>query len=267
LVADFVLFPSRTEWEKISPSVVGYLEKVRTRRLCEARFALIETRTEALREVYESYLSTHRDQEPYAPSYREVARTEPFRTIIYDTPEEDRVGVSQFVSLMDNFPGIIDSWRTETSMLLLHIYTKGSGSPEGKVWLESDIQMLSRATAIFTCSVCCRLHLYPNVLTQACLQKAPQGDASVERVDPNFTWKEDAHIVREEDAISSVTEIIQVLGEDPTSITWKEMDELDKRVECLRCRRTQSGTGKIFRYVMAWRSAVSVNVLQIHAAC
>ncbi|KAF6763872.1 hypothetical protein DFP72DRAFT_485501 [Ephemerocybe angulata] len=73
-------------------------------------------------------------------------------------------------------------------------------------------------------------------------------------VDPNVPWNEGGDQVAFDEYASKIAAaVIKALGEDPGTVTWEELDRLNQRVECLRCRK-EKGANK--RLVMGWRAAI-----------
>ena len=258
------------EWTKIGPLLVDTFQELRQTFARHDRRQLIENRSRDLRFLYRSYITRHRELEPFAPAWHEVARTEPFRTIIYTTPPETKISIIDLRQHMEEFPRIVEEWKERANSFLLDLLSqdvndhangrrrKGKGKER-----TPDLSVLERATTIFACKWCSDCLLYPHVLSHRCLnmRRTKIDEQEVEEIEPNALWNE-GHDQVSFDTVASEAAItvIRALGEDPSTVTWKQLDQSPKRVECVSCAKER---GSCRRLVMTWRQAVSVSLLDL----
>lgn len=239
---------------------------------------MINSRTNTMVWVYLYYICQHRDKEPYAPQKRSLAFVEPFRTMIYDTDPETEVEQKDFFKHLEEFPQILDAWREEADDVLIGLlpHSEEAGSKKSKKGkaraIAPDRSVLKLGTTIFTCKWCPEALTYPAVLSHNCLYRSPARNRTNEEKeaegstneeagedegmeDPNFLWNVGQNQVWFDEAASAcAAAVIKVLGEDPTTATWEELDTVNKRVECVRCRKDKG----LKRLVMDWRNAVRI---------
>jgi hypothetical protein len=240
---------------------------------------MINSRTNTMIWVYLYYICQHRDKEPYAPQKRSLAFVEPFRTMIYDTDPETELEQKDFFKHLEEFPQILDAWREEADDVLIGLLpqstSEDAGSKKSKKGKAKEVapdrSVLKLGTTIFTCKWCPEALTYPAVLSHNCLYRSParnrtdeeEAEASTNEEagedegmeDPNFRWNVGYNQVWFDEAASAcATAVIKVLGEEPTTATWEELDKVNKRVECVRCRKDKG----LKRLVMDWRNAVRI---------
>lgn len=229
----------------------------------------------------------------HVPPVGQIARLEPFRALIYDTPAHQQLQQSDFMKLLDSTTQAIETWRQETEAFLMSLVPnqqtaassgqkRGKGGSKGKGKAkESDIDtsVLKLATTIFDCKWCGNLLLYPHVLDHPCLfrrhrpcqakgfvankgtrrTKDPDYEtvfySEEDKANPNVAWNEGGQQIRfHQDASNYAAAIVTALGEDPSVATWEELDKANQRVECLRCRKPKASAHR--RLAMDWRQAV-----------
>jgi hypothetical protein len=186
---------------------------------------------------------------------------DPFRALIYDTPSDEQLTQGDFLAHLDVFPHLIKAWREEVIEFLLRLLgieipnNVGSSEAKGKGKEHPlDSSVLEKATTIFKCSWCSKLILYPAVLSHRCLIFQPNSGTS-----PNRQWNETGNEVHLHEGASRYAKvIIRALGQDPDTVTWKQLEEGGQRLECIRCRLKVSRKCKNKNncLVMNWRQAV-----------
>lgn len=252
------------EWEKLRPRMMEVFEGIRTARARAERLRALQVRSKVLDVVYQDYLSRHRDVQPFAPRLADIIRLEPFRSIIYDTPPDEEITQADFLAHRDEIPQVIEGWKEKVGGHLLDLFSQVSSSEEADAGTEGqvpgiarlDLTVLNRATSLFSCLSCNSMHVYPNILFHRCLRmdKRP----SQVRADdvPDHSWnpsRDRAFVSRL--GLQAATDIINTMGEDPNSVTWKQLDEANQHLECLKCRG-KPGDESPKRLIMNWRHAV-----------
>ncbi|KAF6763835.1 hypothetical protein DFP72DRAFT_873535, partial [Ephemerocybe angulata] len=260
------------EWDRIRPLLVDTLIELRKTYENDQRKLLLDKRTLTVSGVFDYYISHNRHTERTAPLNQQLARLEPFRTLVYDTPAEKELTATEVMEHLDDIPGALKAWKEDADSLLLALLPsvsprgrkKGKAASSGK-GKEPDLSVLERATSLFSCQWCTEVLVYPAVLSHPCLfhkharsaakQSQPAGEEDDIPVDgPGAPWNEGGDQVQfDEEASATATVIIAALGHDPNVVTWEELDKANQRIECLRCR---SKKGAAPRLVMGWRSAI-----------
>lgn len=224
---------------------------------------------DVLRPVYLYFLSQNRGLEPTSPPRSNLlAKLEPFKSLIYDTPPDHKLTQADILPLLDQMSEIVKNWSDNVINILLDLLPQeqkvakrttkgGKRGSKGKGKASAlDPAVLDRATAIFACNRCpssqTELLLFPQVVSHWCLINGNEKVPKEDQWDPNCWWVEchDTQVEFDEVAPECARAIIKALGKDPKTTTWKELDEANQRVECLSCRRTSvwSWTG-VMQYV------------------
>ncbi|KAJ3502605.1 hypothetical protein NMY22_g18528 [Coprinellus aureogranulatus] len=230
------------EWERLSPKIIA-----------KCRSRLIKDRTNfGFYPVYERYLATRQNKKRIAPRYTELARMEPLRTVIYDTPPSHQVTEADFRPYIGMLPNMSDAWRGNAVSALLLIWQEGSGyskTSRAAEEKEEPLSVLQRAATVFMCKKCTIPTRFPNILSHECLF-----DNDTRNDDPNPFWNQGGNrVVYNSTVAEGAKAIITALGKDPETATVKEMDDHDRRVECLKCRAGHSDRQLTF---MTWRDAM-----------
>ncbi|RXW18732.1 hypothetical protein EST38_g7119 [Candolleomyces aberdarensis] len=255
------------DWETFGPKQIESLKAFEERSEKRARAELISIQTKRLLgPVYDYYISHHRDIQSSAPVFSQLAKLEPFRGLVYDAPADRELTQADFIAHLDAIPKLIDSWKEEIAgrlLALLDSESEGranSDAARAKGKEEADvpvnISVLDRATTIFECNRCfgLRLLLYPFILTHGCLI-----DYTLSIKGDHFRgWNERDQVKVHEQASRYAKVIIGILGQDPDTVTWKQLDKDNQRVECTRCRTrvTRKSRNRSNRLVMNWRHAI-----------
>jgi hypothetical protein len=134
---------------------------------------------------------------------------------------------------------------------------------KGKEKAVSNTAALSLATVLFQCPSCVEPISYPRVLAHDCLRSASTQTNKCDNDPEDLTvlsngfysrpWLCDARELSFDLEASEVAKtIVQVCGANPDETSAETMDNLDYRLECLKCSEPKKG-----RLVMKWRMAVS----------
>ncbi|KAJ2926425.1 hypothetical protein H1R20_g10664, partial [Candolleomyces eurysporus] len=164
-------------------------------------------------------------------------------TLIYDTPPTQDVTQACILAHLDQIPEIVKNWLENVISILLDLLsqeqesgrkTKGGKGTSKKVPAELS-----------------ELLLFPHVVLHERLSSKHGKVPEEEQWDPNCWWIKchDSQLEFDEAASECASAIINVLGKDPKTTTWKELDEDNQRVECLTCRKNK-------RLAMDWRHAI-----------
>ncbi|KAF5315633.1 hypothetical protein D9611_004972 [Ephemerocybe angulata] len=253
---------TESNWEKIKPRLLECLEAPRRAAALQKWKELIIERTRTLSVIYEDYLAQNQYDGSTAPTAGELATMEPFRSIIYDSPEQDTVTASELSKHTDTLPNLISVWNKGVVDHLLSLLPQGQAIPGGgTVISESDrarkepppslrsVSELYKATSTFNCITCSSTLLFPNVLVHKCLLRPDVKNAD----DPNGLWNQGRDQVLFDTAGRSVVNLIlSLIDMDSNTATWKEVDTAGHRLSCMRCRYTRSYNA----CAMSWRYAV-----------
>ncbi|RXW20537.1 hypothetical protein EST38_g5336 [Candolleomyces aberdarensis] len=264
------------EWERIKPDLIAELEKERRETKIADRMSLLRQRTALLHSVHKYYVSQNRSTTSVSPPYWEVAKIEPFRTMIYDTPSDTNLTLADFLAHVDELPKIFESWREKTTNFLLGLIPReGSGKAKKganvkgkgkeKETVPTDTAMLDLAITLFACKRCKAILPYHQAISHSCFtlsKNIPDKNPTLEQsADPNSCWNETGAAKYHQVASTSASEIITILGKDPKTATWEELDDARQRLECMRCL-THTPAGKPRHLIMDWRNAVAHDVLR-----
>lgn len=182
----------------------------------------------------------------------------------------------------------IASWRAETDDYLASLIPQPSVKGKGKKKASNIADLLNLATTFFKCHWCTEPISYPRVLMHSCFAEDPQADDDDDDTEEEVVIHRrrtarqplppkqitydtvlptllDRHnvgmcagmegVTYDDEASKAVREIVVLCGKDPNTVTYAAMEELDARIECLRCsRRVKRGKNK--RLIMKWTMAV-----------
>ncbi|KAG6896557.1 hypothetical protein C0992_007504, partial [Termitomyces sp. T32_za158] len=255
-------------WAKIYPRIKIYFEGVRLTRLGEQRRNIVQRRMVLLMPLYQEYLSTlpHLSR---VPGFPDLCAEEPFRSLIFSTPIDTTLTPADFAAHKDD---IVKASRaqSESQVQLL------------EALLPPDYPSLDLAKVFFNCQWCRKSISYPSVLQHHCLIerhdnfKPSRDNAELYKFaldhkpwdyHGSYNQAEYALLFRrpwnfgglqvkyDEEAAGEAKAIIVLCGADPDDVSKNAMDELDIRVECLRCGHGKRGrTGRL---AMTWSVAVT----------
>ncbi|KAG6897023.1 hypothetical protein C0993_007818 [Termitomyces sp. T159_Od127] len=233
-------------WSNILPALIEFLEEIRVIRLERERKDLIQCRMEILYPEYEEYLKTR----PYHlshPAFADICGEEPLRALIFSTPADDIFQLPNYDQLKNDFAKASKAWVESRSRML-------------EALLPPNSPRLDLAATFFRCRWCKEPISYPRILKHICLiankiKYKPSGE-DVELY--KFAWRGRPwnfggdQVEFNEEAAGYARDIISVCGADPQEVSAEAMNELDCRVECLRC----SQVVRKVRLAMRWTTAV-----------
>ncbi|RXW21283.1 hypothetical protein EST38_g4572 [Candolleomyces aberdarensis] len=254
------------DWKSVRPLLVNTIESLKLTFEQEDRARLIAKRIADFRPLYDHYISHNRNIQTPAPWIRQVAEMGPFKSLIYDTPADQKLTKGDFLAHLDAMPHIIESWKEDVAGVLLglvlesektRIVTTDGASTKGKEREKvPDKSILYRATSIFVCQRCSAPMVYPFVYTHRCRTgrfRLRYGNRTM------YTLDKDDQVGVHNQASRCARSVVGALGQDPDTVTWEQLERDNQRVECVRCRtkvRPQS-RNKYNRLVMNWRHAIS----------
>jgi hypothetical protein len=260
------LSPNLTEtvWENLRPDLIDILEAMREQRLHEDRSLVVAKHFGILRELVDKY--TKKQPKPaVVPRAIDLALMEPFRSAVFNTEAKKESRVTELSKLEDHVQPLVASWQDSANEFLAGLLPSIKRSGKHKL----GTSQLTLAAIFFRCHWCTEPISYPRVLVHNCLTKTRSRsngdeDSGEELEDekllalvPSYAgmpWNYDKEVTFDEEAWKCARSVIVACGEDPVTVTASQMDDKDRRVECLQCR-TQTARGN--RLVMKWRIAVS----------
>ncbi|KAG5341400.1 hypothetical protein C0989_010766 [Termitomyces sp. Mn162] len=232
-------------WSHIRPEVIDFLQEIRVICSQKERKELIQSRMIILYPKYDDYLNTQPRRFPL-PGFADICGEAPFRSLIFSTPADNDFTLSDSDRLKDYFAEACKTWFESRSHAL-------------EALLPSECPRLDTAAAFFRCQWCKEPISYPRILKHKCLiisqaNFKPSGD-NVELYDlavaSERPWNFGGDQVEfDEEAAECARDIIAVCGADPREVSAEVMNELDRRVECLRCSQAKG------RPAMRWTTAV-----------
>ncbi|KAG6875184.1 hypothetical protein C0993_010446, partial [Termitomyces sp. T159_Od127] len=232
-------------WSNILPALIEFLEEIRVIRLERERNDLIQCRMEMLYPRYEEYLQTRPHRLPH-PAFADICGEEPFRALIFSTPADDHSPLPKPDQLKNDFAKASKAWVESRSQML-------------EALLPSNCPRLDIAATFFRCQWCTEPISYPRILKHSCLStskiRSKPSDEDLELY--KYAWRGwpwnlgGDQVEFNEEAAGYARDIISVCGADPQEVSAEAMNELDCRVECLRCSQ---GVRKV-RLAMRWTTA------------
>ncbi|KAG5716212.1 hypothetical protein E4T56_gene10745 [Termitomyces sp. T112] len=239
-------------WSHIRPEVIDFLQEIRVICSQKERKELIQSRMIILYPKYDDYLNTQPRRFPL-PGFADICGEAPFRSLIFSTPADNDFTLSDSDRLKDYFAEACKTWFESRSHAL-------------EALLPSECPRLDTAAAFFRCQWCKEPISYPRILKHKCLiisqaNFKPSGD-NVELYDlavaSERPWNFGGDQVEfDEEAAECARDIIAVCGADPREVSAEVMNELDRRVECLRCSQAKG------RPAMRWTTAI-IHELEKH---
>ncbi len=208
------------------------------------------------------------DPQDLLPKSLDVAFKEPFKSFIFDDSDTEPTYMTDDDELATILRQFTEEWNETRNQLLLSLMPPSTRKGNGKIDVKgkgkaTPASALDLATTFFQCPSCPEALSYPRVLAHDC-QRLPATSGNRRDTDPEglsmFTagvysrpWLCSCHgLVFDQQTSNVAAEIVQVCGENPDEATTERMDEIDCRLECVRCSEPKKG-----RCVMKWRMAVS----------
>ena len=211
--------------------------------------------------------------------------------------EQRRIRKEEFKKVEPQLHTLVTSWKRETDHYLAALLPQPSGKGKKKDTCNSKTSPLELATSFFKCDSCTEPISYPRILMHSCLvedqdeaeseeedacdredleedvvtdARGPRVPRPPKKITVNtvFPTLSDCYstgmcagkegIAYHEEASNAARYIIMACGQDPMTVTYAEMEEIQTRLECLRCSRATQAKqkAKSVRLVMKWLTAV-----------
>ena len=218
-----------------------------------------------------------------------IGSSEPITSLIKS--DRRKISKEDFKKAESQLRNLITSWREKTDHYLAALMPQPSGKGKKKDFRNSQTSALELATTFFKCDWCTELISYPRVLMHSCFVEDQEkaGDEEEDECgmeDPEedvvagprvpqkitlntvFPTLSGCHsfgmcagkegVTYDEEASNAARVIIVACGQDPMTVTYAAMEEMDARLECLRCSRAVQAKqkAKSVRLVMKWPMAV-----------
>ena len=208
--------------------------------------------------------------------------------------EQRRISKEDFKNAKPQLRNLITSWKEETDHYLAALIPQPSGKGKEKESRNSKTSVLELATTFFKCDWCTEPISYPRILMHSCLiedqekaedeeedecdmedlevadARGPRAPRPPKKITFNtvFPTLSECYslgmcagkegVTFAEEASNVARDIIMACGQDPMTVTYTAMEEMDARLECLRCSRAMQAKqkAKSARLVMKWPMAV-----------
>lgn len=270
-----MLFSRAAAWASLCPELIEHLEAVKELRLEREKQTRISERCRALSKKISSWAVKQVQPQDVLPQVLDVALTEPFKSFIFNDSDMEPTYITdddELISIMERFT---EEWNESRNQFLLSLIPlpppppastreeSGKIDVKGKGKATSTSATLDLATSFFKCHNCTETLHYPRVLAHQC-QRPPATSVNKRDTDPeglsmllaglySRPWLCNCHgLTFDQEASDAARLIVQECGENPEEATAERMDEIDCRLECVRCSEIKKG-----RCVMKWRMAVS----------
>lgn len=263
-------------WSNIQPTLVEFLSAEREKRLVIERNDALRDRYKLLNEVYEQHLASEAI-DLIAPPIADIARSDPFRALINDTPFNVPLPAEEFTALAKlHLPTLITDWRTAKDAELVAILQPHIPHTTART------EHLYLATTVFKCAYdtgrrrywyssheCNEPLTYPRVLAHTCTSlhdisgdrlalssDEPPLDAEMaafyflKSMPWNHKYAGD-RIAFSTEGAATARAVVEACGLDPAVTTVEDMNKLDPLVKCRTCSDSEKG-----RLIMRWMWAV-----------
>lgn len=261
-----------TGWKAIYPRFIEYFDNAKKRRLEREKNDRILGRCHALHGKISSWAIKKSRPQDILPKVLDVAFSEPFKSYIFEDSDTEPTFMSDKDELAKILNQFTEEWDETRNQLLLSliptstddVVEKANEKGKGK---QTSTSALNLATTFFQCSsgreACSSTRdtiSYPRILAHECQRpKASCRDTDPEglRVLANRFYSRpwlanSPDLTFDQVASDAARMVVQVCGENPDEATAERMDEIDYRIECVRCSTPRYG-----RNIMKWRMAVS----------
>ncbi|KAG6828818.1 hypothetical protein H0H92_006643 [Tricholoma furcatifolium] len=242
-------------WSNIYPNLFTFFEETREERIKAERNELIASRLRLLAPLYDDFIavdfiSTQSRRNPL-PGFADIFTQQPFRSLIFDIAPDILLTEAHFNVYTDKIREISTRWIRSSSEVLRALLP-----PE---------QCLTLATVFFRCRWCCKAISYPRVLKHSCLVTDhydfdPDGGEEMFNL-TCFTerpWNRGrSQVTFDEEAAVYAKEAIEICGADPRTATVNEMEAMDCRLQCMRCRAKYGR-----RVYLTWSAAIDHMIAQ-----
>lgn len=260
------------DWERIKPRLIRVLEYKRREEIEEKVVDKFIARFWQLSRI------ASRSYPKVFPPIAHLVRTPPFIDLIKNTVISEQITDRELEGLTPHIADITASWRESADQCLLDLLPQlRSRKGKGK---QISTRSLELATSFFKCYWCTEPISYPRILMHECLrvrsetedadeEDTDEEDEKIEEFSQNIVdsvwaqmpfwfgtgWNEgNDEITFDDEASGFARVIVKACGQNPDKVTFDQMNEIDARVECLRC--SNSGGRNRKRLVMNWTTAV-----------
>ncbi|KXN91510.1 hypothetical protein AN958_00772 [Leucoagaricus sp. SymC.cos] len=255
-------------WETLCPELIDHLEAVKALRFERERQDRITRRCELLAQKIAAWVPKQ-SQLDALPQILDFAISEPFKSFILSESDEEPVFITDDTEFLSATNTFLEEWNGSRDQFLISLFpasNKGSrANAKGKDKAVDGSYVLNLATTFFQCPACVEPISYPRALAHECLRSSctqsnrrdddPE-DLAVLSAGISYCrpWLCDAKdLIFDQEASDVAKMIVLECGGNPAETTAQQMDEMNPRLECLRCTEPKKG-----RSVMKWRMAVSV---------
>ncbi|KAF5358484.1 hypothetical protein D9756_001346 [Leucocoprinus leucothites] len=250
-------------WEALCPELIDHLEAVQALRLEQEKQDRVARRGDDLAQKIVTW-SMDKSQLDALPQVLDFALSEPFKSMLLNEADEELK--LNDLELFGEFDRFLENWNGLRDQFLISLTPFSSQASEsdakGKGKAKASPTVLDLATTFFQCPGCTEPISYPRVLAHECLHtfsvQSNRRDADPEHLamlsngSHYRPWLCDAQdLIFDQEASSIAKMVVKECGENPDEATAERMDELDCRLECLRCAEPKKG-----RLVMKWRMAI-----------
>ncbi|KAI0797802.1 hypothetical protein C8Q75DRAFT_801719 [Abortiporus biennis] len=240
-------------WEAIRDRIVEFMQTCRKDRLVSQRRKQLKTRLGWLAGLLTSLRDGNRTtSSDLKPHFIDYALMPEFREL-GEAPSNAHITKASYEVLRDMVPTFENRWREQIDTQLIHLICTSMNIP-----FNNDPRYL--AILHFDCTSCRRRGLqYPHVIAHDCLHGrywSPYND----KEDSSYYYEDVAQDVWHSRPwtrnliVSRVTErakpVIRAFGKDPLKVSFLDMDDLDGRVICKTCSRSEVSL------ICGWRTAI-----------
>ncbi|KAG6913438.1 hypothetical protein DXG01_006821 [Tephrocybe rancida] len=233
-------------WNNIKDTLVDFMEKAKARRLVILYKATIKKRGQVLAAVIDTYASSQ-PLHSVLPSVADVASLPAFRAIIEDLSIDEAITALHFQEAMNDFPQIVTDWRRSKDEVLIKLINDHPASTA-----KATLATLQHAGTFFKCRQCTGGISYPRILVHHCATALDWNDRTM--INDYFKnlgckpWNYESSVVRYDHRASE--RAIRILHDChlvSDTLSSFDLDRLDLRFECLKCKSPEQG-----RLLMKW---------------
>ncbi|KAJ7040353.1 hypothetical protein C8F04DRAFT_254471 [Mycena alexandri] len=234
-------------WKNIEAPLVEFLTDLKKKRLEFAHHRIIKERRTLASRVYKKFQEAYPADTIFPPKL-DMIRTEPFRTVIEDSPTNPEVKLTEesFDAALLHVPSFSAEWRRSKDQELVELMKKTS--PDST---EADLHL---ATTFFACSTASEAIGYPRILVTSSATAYDYWDYRDEEEANSLrvalredSWNANGTIRFHEQASLNARAVVEACGLDPDVTTAAEMEEINPAMECVNCYNEYLG-----RHIMRW---------------
>ncbi|KAK7033086.1 hypothetical protein R3P38DRAFT_2920621 [Favolaschia claudopus] len=231
-------------WKNIEAPLVEFITTLKEERLTFARTKIISERQLLAAKVYTDFVASSPRNDIFPPKV-DVLSTEPFRSVIEDTPvhPEEKITEESFNVALVSVPQFAAAWRQRKDEELVLIMQK--------IRPHFNADHLRLATTFFTCGS--DLVSYPRILVHdaATRYRYSADYPSLQATLQSEIWNAGDRVKYLERVELNAQSVVRACGLDPDVTTRCEMDEINPAFECLNCVNETS------RLLMRWNQAMN----------